>query len=287
VPEKAKDYHRGSSRKAWQTSKLSSNGEFSNDPIVGSATTSTSKVVATTIPREGLDDDDAYPVLSLMTVARLVSNVVHEVNSPLGTAMSSSQTALRFLPPQFPPQLATCIERTISSVGHASDAVRSLVRFCCPDRSLLQAFDLRDVIRFTVLVAQSSESDKLCAIDLQLPPVPSVVLGNPIAIHMVIATLVWNAKESGASRVCVEIVPHADKYEICIVSNPLNNISLDTSPALTSPSEELWEDVHGMARQDWICQIVREHGGELAHVRRPDHTVDAYLRLPRDRQEVA
>jgi signal transduction histidine kinase len=67
---------------------------------------------------------------SLNLLVELVSDVVHDINNPLGTALSSCQIALRLLPGDSPDQLVTCLERAVSSIRRASDVVTNLTGAC-------------------------------------------------------------------------------------------------------------------------------------------------------------
>ncbi len=284
MSERAKHNRRNPSRTSAPRSRSPSDGKYSNTPGVNSAISSAAELDPTS-NAAGLNDNHAPLVSSLMVLAQLASNIVHEVNNPLGTALSSCQLALRFLPSQSPPQLTTCIDRAISSVRRASEAVKVLVRVCCLKYPAEQSFDIRDVLRFTALIVQSSESGHPCTIDLQLASESTVIRGNPIEIHIALASLVWSEVESGARWVCVALMPHLDTLEICISSDSHRDFSAAAQPMYASTSATQCSEVDRRNQADWVRTIIREHGGELTYVRHLDHSVSTCLALPRCRRE--
>lgn len=186
---------------------------------------------------------------SLVAFARFATGVVHEVNNPLGIALSSAQLALRHLPSSAPPQHVRCLERVVESVREASNAIREMLQvsgnFSLGSRA--QVLDVRDVLRFATTAMQGVADERGCAVIWDVAPESSRMVGNPLAIEIAIASLVYRSLESGATKVELSSQVCGKQLEVAIA---------DDVTELGTYADEI-------ADFDVIEQIVREHDGEL------------------------
>jgi signal transduction histidine kinase len=186
---------------------------------------------------------------SLVAFARFATGVVHEVNNPLGIALSSAQLALRHLPSSAPPQHVRCLERVVESVRAASNAIREMLQassgFGLGSRT--QVFDVRDVLRFATTAMQGEADERGCVVVWNVSTEKSQIAGNPLAIEIAIASLVYRAIESGATKVELSSHVRGEWLEVVIAGDVF----------------DLDADADGDSEVGVIEQIVREHEGEL------------------------
>lgn len=186
---------------------------------------------------------------SLVAFARFATGVVHEVNNPLGIALSSAQLALRHLPSSAPPQHVRCLERVVESVRDASNAIREMLQvsgnFNLGNRG--QVFDVRDVLRFATTAMQGVADERGCTVIWDVAPESSRMVGNPLAIEIAIASQVYRAIESGATKVELSSQVCGQWLEVVIADDVF----------------ELEADTDDISEAGVIEQIVREHEGQL------------------------
>lgn len=218
-------------------------------------------------------DADVLRDTSLVAFARFATGVVHEVNNPLGVALLSAQHALRHLPDSAPPQLAQSLERVVLSVRRASEAVRTMLDVCREDEGDDQPnvwLDIRDVLRFTTLVMQSIGKRNGCRVTWQLSREPSLVCGNPLELEIVLASLIYEAIDAGASVVDLQSRAAHEWIEVSVHAEAVNR---------DPPTHFVVES--GIQADETVSRIVQQHGGTICREQCSPHVSTATIRLPR------
>ncbi|WP_254512670.1 ATP-binding protein [Anatilimnocola floriformis] len=229
--------------------------------------------VAEDITRRKEDEDRQRRCERLATLGNFVAGIAHEINNPLGAALSSNQAAMRLLAPGAPPVLKQCLETSLGSIRRCAQIVRSLLRFCRDEPAKQTEFDVRDVIAAAETITRSYAQENQCEIVLKLGCVDLSACGSPLELELVFVNLLRNAVEAKARRVTAECRVIDREIEISICDDGCG-----------IPSEQSWRlgEPFFTTRQKSggtglgltvVHNIVREHAGRIEFIRRERGTL--------------
>jgi PAS domain S-box-containing protein len=219
--------------------------------------------VAEDITRRKNEEEQKRRNERLATLGGFTAGIAHEVNNPLGAALSSTQAALRLLPQRSSPLLKECLENTLESVRRSTAVVRSLLRFCRDEPAHRCEFDLCEVARIAVTITHTYAAAHACQLQLELGDAPQNVLGIPIELEMVFVNLVRNAIEAGASRITLSAQSDGHQVVFQVADNGCGIAEGDAwrlcDPFFTTRRKSGGTGL-GLSI---VHKIIQEHGGTL------------------------
>ncbi|MGE3242993.1 MAG: hypothetical protein AB7I57_18115 [Pirellulales bacterium] len=216
---------------------------------------------------------------SQLAFARFATGVIHEVNNPLGIASLSARLARRNLPAGSPLQVTAALDRVIYGVRTAAGAVRTMLQVCREsgvEAAANAAIDVRDVLRFTLLVMQDAGRRQGCQVRWLLSPESSTVRANPLDLQVALASMVYEAIDAGATVVEMQSRLEGSAIEIAVIDNGESSRAIhreDVDAETASGDREL------------IAEIIGNQAGTLFHSPNEWGGITAVVRLPRYHEE--
>ncbi|MFC5522880.1 sensor histidine kinase [Polaromonas jejuensis] len=139
-------------------------------------------------------------VARLNTLGELAAGMAHELNQPLTAVLANTQAASRLLNDE-PPELASArsaMTQAVEQARRASEVVGRLRRAVeRPDRAAQpQAVVLQDAVRNALYLLEPEFKRREVTPQLELPPTPTTVLAEPVALEQIIHNLLMNALQS-------------------------------------------------------------------------------------------
>lgn len=138
---------------------------------------------------------------SQQAFARFGADLVHEINGPLAVAMLNTQLALRSIDATADPKAKRLLERAVSTIQDAANAIRSVVRRYCESNTHECRFDVRDVLRFTVAVMKEHCERSGCQLIWHRANEDSYAIGNPVELELALSTFIYGIVADGARRI--------------------------------------------------------------------------------------
>lgn len=152
----------------------------------------------------------------LATLGYFAANVIHDVNNPLGTALSSVQLALRLAQTNGSTQLVAALKRSAVSIRQASQLIARLSLLtadgssgevnCCP----------RDVAHAAKSVMAQYAKCHDCSLRLRCSSGDARACGDAVQLTLALVNLMADAIERGATAICVasKMTPSSIAVEI-------------------------------------------------------------------------
>jgi C4-dicarboxylate-specific signal transduction histidine kinase len=144
---------------------------------------------------------DLAHVTRMTTLGELTASIAHEVNQPLAAIVTNGAACLRWLAPERPDldEARAAVECMISDGHRASEVIQRLRALCQktdPQKTLL---DINEVIEEALLLVQREVLDHRVALQRDLSPALTPVLGDRVQLQQVIINLVMNGMEAMAA----------------------------------------------------------------------------------------
>jgi PAS domain S-box-containing protein len=144
---------------------------------------------------------DLAHVTRMTTLGELTASIAHEVNQPLAAIVTNGAACLRWLAPERPDldEARAAVESMISDGHRASEVIQRLRALCQktdPQKTLL---DINEVIEEALLLVQREVLDHRVALQRDLSPALTPVLGDRVQLQQVIINLVMNGMEAMAA----------------------------------------------------------------------------------------
>jgi PAS domain S-box-containing protein len=204
------------------------------------------------------------------TMGQLTASIAHEINQPIGAAITYANAALNWLSSQ-PPNLEEA-QRALSTIveagilaGDVIDRIRALVKKAPPRNDKV---DINDAVLEIVELTRREMAKNGISLQMQLAESLPAVQGDRVQLQQVMLNLVINAIEamSGMSEGPRELLINTRKTE----SDEVLLVVRDSGPGLTPESaDRLFESFYttkpgGLGMGLSICHsIIEAHGGRL------------------------
>jgi signal transduction histidine kinase len=216
----------------------------------------------------------------LLAYSLFGAGFVHEVNSPLATALLSAQVALRSLSSTADPRARRCLAFTMEGIETAAQAMRRILRHCNDHEAQRCQFDVCDVLRFTTAAVMSFADRCGCRFDWDACASPADVIGNPIELQFALADVLYGAIARGARMIAITTTTDDEWLRIVIVDDFPRNPSEAVDAGL--PDHEPHEGptdpryVHALLRE-----LIHANGGSIEHNVNPKVGHSVTISLPR------
>jgi len=203
------------------------------------------------------------------TMGQLSASIAHEINQPLGAAVTYADAALRWLganPPNLEEvreALGLILESGIRA-GEVMDRIRALIRKAPPQKDSLEINEV--ILEVIALIGREIEKNGISAQTHLAESLPAIQ-GDRVQLQQVLLNLLINAIEamSGMSEGPRELLISTSKSDSMVVVSVR-----DSGPGLAPESvERLFESFYttkpdGLGMGLSICRsIIEAHGGHL------------------------
>ena len=224
----------------------------------------------------------------LTSMGQLAGSIVHEINQPLTSIVTSAEACLRWLDRDEPDwgEVRSAVERLRDQGQRAADVVaglRSLARKASAER---RRFDLNALVRDVVELARQELDANAIDAQLQLKAGNLWVSGDPVQLKQVVLNLILNAVEAmaeveGRPRTLRIVTGVADSGD-ALVRIDDSGIGFDEETRRQLFDSLFTTKSHGMGLGLSICRsIVRAHGRTIDAVARSDGPgASFYFSLP-------
>ena len=228
------------------------------------------------------------------TMGQLTASIAHEVNQPIGAAVTNAEAALRWLratPPDLD-EVQQALARIVENGKRASDVVgriRALVRKA-PQQTA--RFDLNEAIRDVIALSRSEVRRHGVALHSELATNLPTVEGDRVQLQQVILNLIINAVEAmssldqGPRELLITTQPHGPIGALVAVR--------DSGPGLDPQTvDHLFEAFYttkpdGMGMGLAICRsIIEAHAGQMWAVSNEPRGAIFQFTLSAERDETA
>jgi PAS domain S-box-containing protein len=204
------------------------------------------------------------------TMGQLSASIAHEINQPLGAAVTYADAALRWLganPPNLEEvreALGLILESGVRA-GEVMDRIRALVKKAPPQKASLEINEV--ILEVIALISREIEKNGISA-QTQLAESLPAIQGDRVQLQQVILNLLINAIEamSGMSEGPRELLLSTARSDTSVVVSVR-----DSGPGLAPESvERLFESFYttkpgGLGMGLSICRsIIEAHGGRLS-----------------------
>jgi signal transduction histidine kinase len=199
-----------------------------------------------------------------------IARVSHELRTPLNSVMGWARMLSEgHLPPDR-------VHRAIAAIDENADVLRTLVedlvetsRLATGKLSLRrQAVDLTSIGRDAAAVIQHSASDKGLRFDVDVPPEPLMVDGDPTRLRQIVWNLLSNAVKFTPSGGLISLrLERLDQRVDVVVADTGPGIASEFLPHVFEPFAQASRDGQGLGLGLAIVdQLVRAHGGTISVV---------------------
>ena len=204
------------------------------------------------------------------TMGQLSASIAHEVNQPIGAAVTNAHAALRWLratPPNMD-EVHHALSRIVSNGNRATDVISRIRAFIKKAPPCNDALDVNQAVLEVVALTRSEAKKNKVAVQMQLADGLPVVQGDRVQLQQVLLNLIINAMEAmcasdaGSRRLLISSAMSA--------SNDISVEIQDSGPGLPEASaEKIFQAFYttkpaGLGMGLSICRsIVEGHGGQL------------------------
>jgi signal transduction histidine kinase/ABC-type uncharacterized transport system substrate-binding protein len=203
------------------------------------------------------------------TAGELSASIAHEINQPLGSILTNTETAQLMLNSPSPDlgEIKEILADIWRDNRRASEVIRRLRSFVTKAPFQRQKFDLNDLVTEAVKFLSAQARARAIAMRSELTRMPLQISGDPIQLQQVLTNLILNAMDAasdapGGDRAVTVTTTQGEKYaEVCIA---------DTGPGLPPEAAIRIFDPffttkeHGMGMGLSIARtIVTAHNGKI------------------------
>ena len=204
------------------------------------------------------------------TVGQLSASIAHEVNQPIGAAVTNAHAALRWLgatPPNLD-EVRQALGRIVTNGNRATDVLSRIRAFIKKAPPRQDSFDVNQAVLEVVALTRSEAKQNKVAVQMTLAEGLPPIQGDRVQLQQVILNLIMNAIEamSGADSGSRRLLISSTKSE----SNNLSVEVQDSGPGFPVASvEQIFQAFYttkptGLGMGLSICRsIVEAHGGQL------------------------
>lgn len=165
------------------------------------------------------------------TAGELSASIAHEINQPLGSILTNTETAQLMLDSPSPDlaEMKEILADIRRDNRRASEVIRRLRSFVTKAPFQRQKFDLNDLVTEAVKFLSAQARARAIAMRSELTRMPLQISGDPIQLQQVLSNLILNAMDAasdapGGERAVTVTTTQGEKYaEVCIA---------DTGPGL-------------------------------------------------------
>ena len=221
------------------------------------------------------------------TMGQLAASIAHEVNQPIGAAVTNASAALRWLRAE-PPDLnevRLALERVVADGRRADEVVRRIRNLIkrTPDR--YDRLDLNEVLLEVIALTRPEMHKNSVFLETQLATDLPAVDGDRIQLQQVILNLIINAVEAmtgmtGRSRELLISTAKQGVKSVLVAAR-------DSGPAFNPENANRFFEpfyttkTSGIGMGLTICRsIVEAHGGKLGVTANASYGATFYFTLP-------
>jgi len=204
------------------------------------------------------------------TVGQLSASIAHEVNQPVGAAVTNAQAALRWLgatPPNLE-EVRQALSRIVTNGNRATEVLGRIRDFIKKAPPRKEGLDVNEAVLEVVALTSSEARNNKVAVQVKLAEGLPVIQGDRVQLQQVMLNLIINGIEAmsawdAGSRQLVITSARSESNEVSIEVH-------DSGPGFGGVNlEELFRAFYttkpaGLGIGLSICRsIVEAHGGEL------------------------
>lgn len=159
-------------------------------------------------------EDQLVQADKLSSVGLLAAGVAHEVNTPLAVISSYAQILARQVAEE--PKTAKILDKITSQTFRASEIVNSLLNFSRTSGTEKSPLDLSRTINETLDMVAPQLRHAHVAVETDLVPEASQVLGNQVQLQQVLLNLILNARDAMPDGGQLVISTHEQDGMACV-----------------------------------------------------------------------
>jgi signal transduction histidine kinase len=200
----------------------------------------------------------------------MAAGLAHGLNTPLGNIVGYAQRALEQAPEGTAAEQLKVIER---QAVVCSEIVRNLLTAARAPGSLIENFDLADMVRNTATLLEPLMQDHGVALETALPAQAVPVNADVGGVEQILFNLVNNAVQAGAKHVRLAIRGDGESVKLAVVDDghgiPAENQAMIFDAFFTTKSV-----TEGTGLGLYMCAaLAKSSNGSIALVEsRPGHT---------------
>jgi PAS domain S-box-containing protein len=204
------------------------------------------------------------------TMGQLSASIAHEVNQPIGAAVTNAHAALRWMratPPNMD-EVRRALNRIVSNGNRATDVLSRIRAFIKKAPRRQESFGVNEAILEIVALSRSEAKKNKIAVEVKLAEFLPVVQGDRVQLQQVILNLIMNAIEAMSASDA-----GSRRLQITSTKSESDDVSVevqDSGPGLPVGSiEQIFNAFYttkpaGLGMGLSICRsIVEAHGGQL------------------------
>jgi PAS domain S-box-containing protein len=204
------------------------------------------------------------------TLGQLSASIAHEVNQPIGAAVTNAHAALRWMgatPPNMD-EVRQALNRIVANGNRATDVLTRIRAFIKKAPPRKDSFDVNQAALEVVALTRSEAKENKVTVQLKLAEGLPVVQGDRVQLQQVLLNLIMNAIEAMSASDA-----GSRRLRISSAKSESNDVSVevqDSGPGFPVESaEQIFQAFYttksaGLGMGLSICRsIVEAHGGQL------------------------
>jgi C4-dicarboxylate-specific signal transduction histidine kinase len=204
------------------------------------------------------------------TMGQLAATITHEINQPIGAAVTNARAALRWLDAR-PPNLKEvreALNRIVANVDRASEVsgrIRGLIKKAPPQKTPLA---LSETILEVIALTRGEALKNRVTVQTQLADDLPLIQGDRVQLQQVILNLIMNAVEAmsgvseGMRELLIDAVQDMSSRVLVSIRDSGPGLNVETLDHVFDPFYTTKSGGMGMGLS--ICRsIVEAHGGQI------------------------